>query len=204
MVDKPSDISIKEQVAICIRTASCDLDICEDFIGLLETTNTKAITLFSIVKDVLLRLGLPTEKLRGQCYDGASNMSVEFKGLQKLATDLQPLATYIHCSTHSLNLAVQDSLRNLSVFRDVMNLAKGLINMIRASPKRLNIFQNINDDGNTDSSNLRPLCPTRWTMRSSSIREVIKNYDRILIFLGMFSQEETLDAASKLEVGLKY
>ena len=31
--------------------------------------------LVSIIKDTLIRLNLPLSKARGQCYDGASNMS---------------------------------------------------------------------------------------------------------------------------------
>jgi len=197
MVDETSDISVKEQVSFCVRTVDGNLNICEDFIGLYQTTNTKATTLFEIVQDILRRLGLSIEKLRGQCYDGAANMSGEFKGLQKMISDLQPLATFIHCTAHSLNLAVQDSLRHLSTMRDIMNLAKDLISTIKASPKRLHIFQNINAEENTALANLRPLCPTRWTMRSSSIRQIIKHYENLLRFFDKFSEEETSDVASK-------
>uniref|UniRef100_A0A1B6HED6 DUF4371 domain-containing protein n=1 Tax=Homalodisca liturata TaxID=320908 RepID=A0A1B6HED6_9HEMI len=76
----------------------------------------------------------------------ASNMSGEFKGLQKLITDLQLLVTYIHCAAHLLNLAVEDSLRKLSVMRDTIRLSKDLINTIRALPKIIHILKTINYD----------------------------------------------------------
>ena len=42
--------------------------------------------------------------LRGQCYDGASNMLVVYKGTQALIQKEQPLAYYIYCSSRRLNL----------------------------------------------------------------------------------------------------
>uniref|UniRef100_A0A670JLM2 DUF4371 domain-containing protein n=1 Tax=Podarcis muralis TaxID=64176 RepID=A0A670JLM2_PODMU len=128
MVDETSDSSIHEQVSFCIRTVDDSLIINEDFIGLYKTPNTESQTLFSILKDVFARLDLSMDNLRGQCYDGASNMRGKFKGLKKLVLDIQPKARYVHCTAHSLNLAVVDSLRHLTSMRDIMALAKDLIN----------------------------------------------------------------------------
>lgn len=197
MVDETCDISVHEQVTFCIRTVNTNFEVIEDFIGLYETSNTEAKTLFEIVKDILVRLDLSTENLRGQCYDGASQMSGKFTGLQKLIKDLQPRATYIHCTAHSLNLAVEDSLRLLPNMRDIMNLAKDLINTVRESPKRLNIFQSVQVESGNSSTSLRPLCPTRWTMRASSIKQIIVNYESLIEFFQKFSNENSTDAASK-------
>lgn len=116
VVDETSDISIHEQVTFCLRTVDEYFEISEDLIGLFETYNTEASTLFENLKDVLIRLDLPTDRLRGQCYDGASNMKGKFNELQKLVLDVQPRATHIHCSAHSLNLAVKQFLIILHVF----------------------------------------------------------------------------------------
>lgn len=197
MVDETCDISVHEQVTFCIRTVHENFDISEDFIGLYETKNTEAGTLFEIVKDILLRLDLSLENLRGQCYDGASQMSGKFKGLQKLVKDLQPRATFVHCTAHSINLAVEDSLRFLPAIRDTMNLSKDLINTVRESPKRLNVFQDIQFESGKSTTSLRPLCPTRWTMRASSIKQILTNYELLIEFFERFSSEDFSDGASK-------
>ncbi|XP_039279145.1 zinc finger MYM-type protein 1-like [Nilaparvata lugens] len=197
IVDETSDISIHEQVSFCVRTVSDDLIINEDFIGLYETPNTEAQTLFKIVKDIFARLNLPIEKLRGQCYDGAANMRGRFKGLQKLLLDIQPQAHYVHCTAHSLNLAVQDSLSCLPCMRDVMALAKDLINTVKESNKRINLFRNIRLESENDQANLRPLCPTRWTMRASSIQRILKNYEDLLQFFEIFSSTDKTEAGYK-------
>ena len=45
-------------------------------------------------------------RLRGQGYDGASNMRGELNGLKKLVLDVNPYAFYVHCFAHQLQLVV--------------------------------------------------------------------------------------------------
>ena len=47
-----------------------------------ETANTTGEALSSIIQDVLIRHGLPLDNLHGQCYDGATNMAGDQKGVQ--------------------------------------------------------------------------------------------------------------------------
>lgn len=47
--------------------------------------------------------------MRGQGYDCGANMSAKYKGVQKRILDLNPLAAYIPCSNHSLNLNLNDT-----------------------------------------------------------------------------------------------
>lgn len=196
MVDETSVVSIHEQVSFCVRTVNDDLIINEDFIGLYETPNSESQTLFNIVKDIFARLDLSMENLRGQCYDGASNMSGKFKGLQKLVSDVQAKALYVHFIAHSLNLAVEDSLRYLSCMRDIMNLAKDLINSVRESPNRMEMFRSISCASVNEQYRLRPLCPTRWTMRASSVQQILKNYENLELF-ETFSSKDTTEAGYK-------
>ena len=63
----------------------------------------------ALKKDFVEMLGshkLPIARIRGQGYDGASNMRGEFNGLQKLIRDDNPYAFYIHCFAHQLQLVV--------------------------------------------------------------------------------------------------
>ena len=49
-------------------------------------------------------------KMRGQAYDGAGSMSGKTKGEAALISKEYPLAIYLHCDSHCLNLAVVKSL----------------------------------------------------------------------------------------------
>ncbi|GFV36483.1 hypothetical protein TNCV_2260021 [Trichonephila clavipes] len=44
---------------------------------------------------------------------GVANMSGAYGGLQKLIKDKQPRANYVHCSTHNLNLVLNDACNNV-------------------------------------------------------------------------------------------
>ena len=80
IVDETRDIQGKEQVSICIRTVNDQLEAEEDFVGLYAVESTTAANLAAVIRDVITRLGLKMELMRGQCYDGAANMSGVFGG----------------------------------------------------------------------------------------------------------------------------
>ncbi|KAH9723405.1 TTF-type domain-containing protein [Citrus sinensis] len=60
----------------------------------------------SIIYNVLARYNLLVENLRGQGYDGASNMAGEWKGLQSLFLNDCPYVYYLHCFAHRLQLVL--------------------------------------------------------------------------------------------------
>jgi len=53
------------------------------------------------------------KKLRGIAFDGAANMSGVYSGLQAHIKHTQPLALYVHCVAHNLNLVINDSVKNI-------------------------------------------------------------------------------------------
>ena len=66
--------------------------------------NISADMILRAIKDALL-------SRRGQCYDGASNMSGCRSRVAKLINDMESRALYTHCYGHSLNMAVGDTVR---------------------------------------------------------------------------------------------
>ena len=105
IVDETQDVGHQEQVSMCLRYVDETFTPQELFIGFYSTETTTADALYKLILDTMLRLNLPIEMLRGQCYDGASNMSGRYNGVQKLIKQRQPKAVYIHCAAHHMNLA---------------------------------------------------------------------------------------------------
>lgn len=66
LADKTRDISNREQLVICIRWVTEQYEVVEEPVGLLQLDNSSAVTIFSALKDCLIRLNLPVEKCRGQ------------------------------------------------------------------------------------------------------------------------------------------
>ena len=75
MVDETTDLSNTEQMVLCLRHVDDDLNVHEDLIGLYSLESTSADNIMLTIQDILLRLNLSINNCRGQCYDGASNMS---------------------------------------------------------------------------------------------------------------------------------
>ena len=65
-------------MSIVLRFVDEDLNIREEFVGFLEVERTTADYLFNKIRTYLSDLGLDMKNLRGQGYDGASNMSGEY------------------------------------------------------------------------------------------------------------------------------
>ena len=86
----------------------------EKFIGLYlpEALNAESLakSIVSNVKDLDLDLNLCV----GQGYDGASVMRGNVRGVNALIQGSEaPLANYIHCFNHRLNLVIVDVLKNV-------------------------------------------------------------------------------------------
>ena len=81
--------------------------------------------------------------LRGQTYDGASNMSGIYNGAQSLIRQTCPLATFVHCSSHCTNLVAQQACESSPVVRDALSLVNELGVLMHQSGKSKAVLQNI-------------------------------------------------------------
>jgi len=116
IVDGTRDVNGQEQESICVRYVTDDLFPNEAFIGFYTAESTTGETLRQIVLDVLCRLQLPTENLRGQTFDGASNMSGVYNGAQALIREVQPLAIFVHLVHIALILSLKQHARLHNLF----------------------------------------------------------------------------------------
>nr|XP_042912304.1 zinc finger MYM-type protein 1-like [Parasteatoda tepidariorum] len=137
----------------------------------------------SLITDVLLRLQLPLEGLRGQTYDGAANMNGNKKGVQSILIAKQPLADYIHCGAHCCNLIMKNVCDSSKEVRNSLDYLHQLGNLF-SNAKVKSIFTYIQEDlaqcPVINAGRIKPLCPTRWIYRHSQINEALKKYDIIL------------------------
>ncbi|KAJ1089934.1 hypothetical protein NDU88_003074 [Pleurodeles waltl] len=183
IVDGTQDISGQEQESFCICYTDQDLYPHEHFIGLYQADNTTGTAIATIVKDVLCRHGLSLSKLRAQTYDGAANMAGKYHGAQALIRQEQPLALYVHCGAHCTNLVMQAAAHKCSIMEDALLYVQELGNMFGQSLTCRTIFSDLiqhSIEGPTNVLKIKPLCPTRWTVRVKAVQKVMDNYEPIL------------------------
>ena len=77
-----------------------------------------------------------------------------------------------------LNLWLQDAARQIPLLRDALDTVRDIVKLINYSPKHKTLFsEKLHDHSvSCNSSDLKPLCPTRWTVRAEAIDAIIKQY----------------------------
>ncbi|KAK1395010.1 Repressor of the inhibitor of the protein kinase-like protein [Heracleum sosnowskyi] len=106
LVDEAIDASQKEQMTIVLRFVDVYGVIRERFFDIVNVIDTTSSTLKKELSNVLTRNNLSIQSMRGQGYDGASNMRGAFNGLHALFLRDCPYAYYVHCFAHRLQLAL--------------------------------------------------------------------------------------------------
>lgn len=193
--DETTDNATKEQMSICVRypyKTSNDFLIKERFLGFIDVEETTGKHLHLVIKNFLEHIGLHLDKMRGQAYDGAANMSGKFNGVAAKFKEEEPRALYTHCHAHLLDLAVMRFCEEVKELRNALNVVNSLYNLINASPKRFSIFENICKK--SEDATFKKLCSlskTRWTVRHRALLAVIENFPQIIETLDRISNDST-------------
>ncbi|CAD6220837.1 unnamed protein product [Miscanthus lutarioriparius] len=136
LIDESRDVSIKEQMAVILRFVNDEGKVVERFLRLQHVQSCTTIALKETLVSMLSSHNLSISMLRGQGYDGASNMRGEFNGVQKLIRDENPYAFYVHCFAHQLQLVVVTVLTSSADIADFFNYISLIINNVGASCMR--------------------------------------------------------------------
>ena len=167
---------------MCVRWIDDSLNPREDLLGFYELPNIASDTFASAINDSLTRFNLPLSDLKGQTYDGASNVLGKRSGVAAQIKRVQPKAIETHCQGHSLNLSVKDATKSNRLINDVLEIVE-ITKLIKFSPKKEQLLgavkENLeidNDDSLEQNDSLAKLCTTRWTVRANAFNKVIYNF----------------------------
>nr|KAJ0208585.1 hypothetical protein LSAT_V11C400170440 [Lactuca sativa] len=131
------------------------------------------------------------QQIRGQGYDGASNMRGHFKGLQALISNDCPYAYYVHCFAHRLQLTLMAASQGVVALHKFFTRLSFVINVVGASSKRTDqlrdtqaeeIAYKISIDeletgrGLNQIGTLQRAGDTRWSSHLKSVSSLIKMF----------------------------
>ena len=183
IADEVTDVSNKEQFSIVLRYVDSDsLLVREDLVGFIECdSGTSGRSLAEKITISLEELGLDLSNLHGQAYDGAGNMAGVVNGTAAIITAQYPLALYMHCASHCLNLTVVKSFEVTSV-RNMMGVVGRVYQFFAVYPKRQEALEKSISDCQPSSSvhKLKDMCRTRWIQRIDTIEIFCKLYQSIV------------------------
>uniref|UniRef100_A0A8C1ZL55 Uncharacterized protein n=1 Tax=Cyprinus carpio TaxID=7962 RepID=A0A8C1ZL55_CYPCA len=198
--DGTTDVSTTEQFSCNLQFVDSSLESHCLFLGFYNAQDSTGQTLFSCIKDVFLRLNIPIERLVAYCFDGASNMSGCFSGVQARLKELCPQSMYVHCNNHALDLVLQEVACEVTLVADTLNFVRGVATVIGESPKRKQLFESLFGCDEV-AVNILGLCPTRWCVRATAIKRVCFSYSTLLATLNLLKDDKKLlrgDSRSKI------
>ncbi|XP_071701334.1 uncharacterized protein [Rutidosis leptorrhynchoides] len=198
IVDECRDESKKEQMAIVVRFVDQDGYIKERFLDLVHVKDTSALTLKNEILASFSFHKLDVQDIRGQGYDGASNMRGEWKGLQALILKECPYAYYIHCFAHQLQLALVSASKEVVEVHKFFKNMNFIINVLDSSSKRHDQLQDAqiselahlaeigeleSGKGANQIKSLQRPGDTRWSSHYRSICSLLKLYGPAIVVL---------------------
>ena len=119
---------------------------------------------------------------RGQSYDNASNMSGLYSGVQSRIKTINPLAEYVPCSAHSLNLVGTCAAESVTEAVDFFSTLQELYNFFTVSTHRWEILVQ------HTSLRLKSLSQTRWSARHDACYALQKEWPGIINALNFIAQ----------------
>ncbi|KAL6599039.1 hypothetical protein ACP70R_045903 [Stipagrostis hirtigluma subsp. patula] len=195
LADESSDVSHKEQLALCLRYVDKEGRVCERFLGVVHVADTASLSLKKAIESLLMDHSLSLSQIRGQGYDGASNMKGEINGLKALIMTESPCAYYIHCFAHQLQLvlvAVAKGNADCGWFFDQVSI---LLSVIGVSCKRHEMIRGIRTQeilealelgdiesgkGLNQEMGLSRPGDTRWGSHYKTVLHIVSMYSTIL------------------------
>jgi hypothetical protein len=198
LADEATDIACIEQLSLCIRyidLKSCNLK--ENFLQFIPVNDVTGEGIATAIVNKLRSLKIDIKKLRGQGYDGAASMAGKLKGVQTHVREIVPSALYVHCSAHSLNLAVSTACDILTIRNCMRTIA--LLYEFLNTPKRHHVLETVIHEMkmcSTRREKLKKLCATRWLLRYDSVAALIELFDAVIETLQKISEWTDKDSSA--------
>ena len=204
LIDEAADVSDKEQMAVVLRYLSKRGFIIERLVGIEHVKETSATCLKATLQKLFTEIGLSIKQVRGQCYDGASNMRGEFNGLKAKIMQENKSAYYVHCFAHQLQLVIVAVSKKHDDVADFFYMISVLFNVVGASCKRKDMIREKHREdvikaigsgqistgrGLNQDQTLQRAGDTRWGSHYRTLSSLVKLFPAVMSVLKYVEKE---------------
>jgi hypothetical protein len=204
-------------MAVVLRYVDKLGEIKERLIGVVHVNETSAACLKSNIDKLFGKYGLSMKQVRGQGYDGASNMRGEFNGLRALIMRENSSAYYVHCFAHQLQLVIVAVAKKNDDASDFFDMISLLINVAGASCKRKDMIRETQQErvkkaircgqlgtgtGLNQEQSLQRAGDTRWGSHYKTLLSISNLFPDVLGVLKYVEKDGPSDAKKRQARGL--
>lgn len=199
IVDSTPDMSHVDQLVLAVRYVSSDGGPCERFLTFIPSAGHSAEGMFKSVTKELENLQIKIDDCRGQSYDNASNMSGVYNGLQAKIKTKSPLALFIPCAAHSLNLVGSAAAESCEEACTFFMLLQEIYVFFTCSTKRWECLTSVMEESYQNKKTVKKLCPTRWSARDDACQSLRESWEEVHTALTKISNDTTEKALTRCE-----
>ena len=183
MVDGSRNKYNVENLAIALRYVKGGKAY-ESLLQMPHTEKLDAASMTTVILDTLRNASLDTSHIISQCYDGASCMSGDKGGVQRLIQERTGrLIPYVHCFNHRLHLVVVDFVSTIPAIGQFFEKVGALYNFFR-KPKVNQLY---------GGTSLKRVLDTRWTGHLDAVNAVVNNFEVVQETIAKVAQSDEFD-----------
>ncbi|XP_046608527.1 zinc finger MYM-type protein 1-like [Neodiprion virginianus] len=197
-VDSTPDISHSDQLTFIIRYVCKNGEPVERFLQFIPIEGHHASEIEQAIMQVLFNKDIDIKDCRGQSYDNASNMSGCYGGVQAKIIERNPLAIYVPCAAHSLNLVGQAAADCCSRATRFFMFVQHVYTFLSAATSR---WGQIKSKVENQPGMLLPksLSGTRWSARAEACRALVRSWESLRDALDDIAENGSEKPSTKAE-----
>ena len=195
IADTTPDVSHHEQLSICARIVNYSGKCSEHLLSCKRASGTKAMELYKLISEMLISKSVSFDKLVAQTYDGASNMSGCYNGLQAIIKEkVGKHVAFVHCYAHiTLNLVLSDSASVAVQVISLFNELEAVYVLFSKTQRIHDLFEAVELEDNLKVLSLKRLNTVRWHSREFGLKVFLSRYDCILSVLETVALDVSFD-----------
>lgn len=143
IAEETTDVASKFQMVIVLRYVNCGSPV-ERFWGFINPEQHDSMSLTACICSVIdpLLQNNPN-KLVAQAYDGAVVMSDRDGGVQSKIQKMYPMAYFVHCYAHHLNLILSQAVSHNTQVRVFFSNVDDIVHFFSNSPQQVKVLSDI-------------------------------------------------------------